>query len=215
MSCQRCRSALCVLALVTLVGAAPDTSRNGRVELPPEIRAYYDSLLHLPDSALRELSEASGQSPAMLRRFAWRLLFAPESIYAGPDDAHRTDAEMKATFLAHEREFERLVRMFRADSAFDRIAAPGWRTPNAPRRLSAARQQEYDGLFATLGVRMIIRESPGHFLLRTTTVWTFDRRGYAWSSQPPRRLVDHETVGCDDCCRRLKGPWYIYYQSSS
>lgn len=215
MPSERHRSALCVLAIVTLVGAAPDTTRDARFALPPEMRSYYDSLLHLPDSALRELTEVSGQSPAMLRAFARRLLFAPESLYAGPDSAHRSDAEMKATFLAHEPEFELLVRMFRADSAFDRVAAYGWRTPNAPRRLGAARQEEYDRLFASLGVRLIIRESSEHFLLRTTTVWTFDRRGYEWSSRPPRGLVDHESVGCDDCCRRLKGPWYIYFQSTS
>jgi hypothetical protein len=212
---ERGRSALGVLALVALLGAAPDSTRDGRFELPPDIRSFYDSLLTLPDSALRELTDVTGQSPAMLRTFARRLLFAPESIYAGPDSAHRTDAEMTATFFAHEREFERLARMFRADTAFDRVAAPGWRTPNPPRRMPAARQQEYDRLFALLGVRAILRVAPEHFLLRTTTVWTFDRRGYEWSPRPPRRLVDRETLECDDCCRRIKGPWYVYFQSSS
>lgn len=67
MSFERRHSALGLLAMVTLIGAAPDTSRHARFELPPEIRSYYDSLLHLPDSALREFTEVSGQSPAMLR----------------------------------------------------------------------------------------------------------------------------------------------------
>jgi hypothetical protein len=154
-------------------------------------------------------------SPARIREFSRRLLYAPESIYAGPDSAHLSDAQMKAAFLARERDFERLVSMFRADSSFDRVASPEWRTPNPPRVMPAARQAEYDRLLGRLGVRVIQREARDRFVLRTTTVWTFDRRGYAWSAKRPWSVQEHETVGCSECYRRLKGPWYIFFRSTS
>ena len=206
------------LTLVTLVGATPGPSRERVGELSPEIRRYYDSLLALPDSLL----QAPGAPPAMsgpwLRRFARRLLYAPESLYAGPDSVHRTDAEMRASLVTHEREFDWLVRMFRQDSSLQRAVPSEWRTPNAPEALTAARRREYDRLLTSLGVRMMLREANGLILLRTTTVWTFDRKGYAWAPKPPRPIVDRETTqggGEWVVYRHLKGPWYIYFQPSS
>ena len=204
-----------VLALVTLLGAAPDTSHAPQGVSPEEARAYYDSLLRLPDSLLLIPGAPAMMSPARIREFARRFLYAPESIYAGPDSAHLPDARMKAAFEAHERQFERLVRMFREDAGFDRIASPEFRTPNPPQRLAPARQRQYDRLLETLGVRVIVREAPDRFLLRTTTVWTFDRRGYLWSPRPPAPIVEHETLGCSECYRRLKGPWYVFFWSTS
>jgi len=214
MRTRRTFGAMGALALVTLVGAAPDSGQVRDVSWE-EVRAFHDSLLHLPDSLLRIPGAPGYMTPSWIRQFARRFLYAPDSIYAGPDSAHRTDAEMKAVFMARERDFERLVRMFQADSAFDRIESPDWRTPNPPKVVPAARQAEYDRLFRRLEVRLIEREKPNRFVLRTTTVWTFDRRGYVWSPSPPWSVREHETVGCDECYRRLKGPWFIYFRATS
>jgi hypothetical protein len=210
---MRLLGVLCALAFITVAGAAPNPPHD--FQLPDSIRVYYDSLLRLPDSLLVIPGAPAAMSGSALRTFARHMLYAPESIYAGPDSAHRTDAEMKADFLAHEVDFEQLVGMFQADTGVQVVEVPEWRSPASPARIPASRQQAYDRLLRRTGVRMIVREARGRFLLRTTTVWTFDRRGYAWSPKPPTPLVQDETVGCDDCYRRLKGPWYIFYRASS
>lgn len=207
-------SGMVPIAVVALTGAAPDSVRGHAVFGP--MQRQMDSLMALPDS---EWSVPPGVNRQELIRFMRRMYRSPDSTFAGPDSAHRTDAQMKADFLAHERDFQRLLEMFRTDSTLERVSAPDpMFTPPSP--LPAERQKAYDRLFAKLGVRMIVRERGDLILLRTTTVWTFDRRGYAWSSRVPDRLVDRETTtvgstGPFRVYRRLKGGWYIFYQSSS
>src|SRR5262245_3558364 len=182
------------LALGALTAAAPDSSRGPGIGLTPEIRHFYDSLLTVPDSLLGIPGAPGAIPPSQLRAFARHLLYAPESTYAGPDSAHHTDAQLEARFMARESDFERLARMFRQDSTVDRVTAPEWAAfPEKP--LPAARRRDYDRLMAATGVRMLVRTARDRFLFRTTTVWTFDRRGYVWSVRTPSPVVRDETTG--------------------
>jgi hypothetical protein len=203
------------MGVATMGSTADSTGRYPS----PEQKRMFDSLAALPDSAW-EIPEGTGLSRQAIIEFYRRLARNPDSLYAGPDSAHVPDSLMAARFRRHASDFERLRRMFVADSAFDRV----WRSDQGlgyePSALPPRRQAEYDRLLSMLGIRLLVRES-GTILFRTTTVWTFDRKGYVWSARPLKPLVEDETTskahyGAWRVFRALgmRG-WYIYFQSSS
>lgn len=70
-----------------------------------------------------------------------------------------------------------------------------------------------------LEVRMLVRLETGTVLLRTTTVHTFDRRGYAFARRAPARLVTKETLQSGNgpviVYRHMKGQWYTCFQETT
>jgi hypothetical protein len=178
---------------------------------------WRDSMLALPDSVL-----VPDSMPGVSRRasvdFMRRMLRSQDSTFAGPDSRHHSDAEMRRAFQRHERDFERLLAMFRADSSLWRIHAPDPAFYTPATALSAERQQRYEQLLVKLGIRMMVREDGEAVLFRATTVHTFDRKGFVWTPQPDGPVVERETTRPSDAFRayrRLKGNWYIYFQPSS
>lgn len=205
--------------------AAPDSTSalGGR---------YIDSLKTLPDSVLIPPGSMPDRDREQTLEFMRRMFRAPESTYVGPDVTHRSDLEMTKAFNAHRREFDQLVAMFTADSTVDRIMDPnwGWNPSWLPHPVAEARWNEYQRLFAVTGVRMLARDEAGDFdrsaaskaskviLLRTTTIHTFDRKGYVYSTKPLTPLINHETTletSAFVVYRLLAPRWYIYFQPMS
>lgn len=179
--------------------------------------AWRDSMLALPDSVL-----VPDSMPGVSRRasidFMRRMFRSQESTFAGPDSRHHNDDEMRRSFQRHERDFERLLAMFQADSGLWRIHAPDPMFYTPATGLPPARQQHYEQLLEKLGLRMLMREDHDVVLFRATTVHTFDRKGFAWTQHPDGPIVERETTtpsGAFRAYRRLKGNWYIYFQPSS
>jgi hypothetical protein len=174
-----------------------------------------DAEITMPDSVLQWVGMTREQFVNMGLRF---VTLPPESLFKGPDAAHRSDAEMATSFFAREKDFQRLVAMFRADTSFDRVFVRSWDFSQEMRRLPPGRYAEYERLFARTGVVMVVREDD-LVLLRTTTVHTFDRKGYAWSMRPVSPIVRDETTVAGDGAWRvfkpLKPRWSIYFQESS
>ena len=94
----------------------------------------------MPDSVL----DWVGMSREEFVRMSLRAATSPESIFMGPDRAHRSDAQMSAQFLAHEADFLRLLTMFQADTAFDAITTRTWDFSQTMKRVPSERYAEYD-----------------------------------------------------------------------
>jgi hypothetical protein len=210
------RSLILALALGVAIAAAAEEHPRVDPRFPEPTRRMLDSLMALPDEQWEVPPGVDRKTFIELMR---RMARAPDSMYVGPDSAHRSDADMRRFFDLHEKDFVRLVGMFEADSTVERITGPDFPIYRPPSGLPPSRQKDYDALMHRLSVVMLVRNPGGLIQLRTTTVHTFDRRGYAHSRRPPVPLVETETLrqgrGVTPVYRRIKGNWFTYYQEAS
>jgi hypothetical protein len=201
-----------VLALPILAQAQGWTPSGDRTRDSLDIAREAERMM--PDSVLKWV----GMSREEFVRQGLLAATSPESLFMGPDKAHRSDADMKAHFLAHERDFLRLLAMFQADTSYHRIFVRHDDFSQAMKRVPRARYTEYERLMARTRVVMLIREGD-LILLRSTTVHTFDRKGYVWSPRPQKPVVSGETHevanGHWRVFKPLKPGWSIYFQPSS
>jgi len=146
-------------------------------------------------------------------------------LFVGPDREHRTDAEMAELFRTHGQDFERLVAMLRADSTVDFVVAHDpWSGP-PPNSLPRSRSDEYKCVMRPLHVVSISRESHDVVVFRSTTTYTFDRKGWLWSGPaiepcacgdvPSAETTDPRNSALVRAHKPIAPHWYIYYQTSS
>ena len=110
--------------------------------------------------------------------------------------SHKSDAEMKANFKAHQKGFETLLRMIKEDMGLERVDDT-WTRPADPATIKVSRERiaAYRTLFKEVGIPRGIeaydleRRSVSFLASTQGTTVAGSVKGYVWCEIPPDGLV--------------------------
>ena len=152
------------------------------------------------------------------------MLLAALASMLSCSEARPSDSQMEQTLNKHEAEFNRLVSMFKEDSALESVS-PDKAYSSAQKKveveLPKERMQEYRSLFKRLGLSYMSRGHDGSITMEAWTKSSFassERKSYIYTESPPPSL-DSSLDGLGKtwegfAYKHVKGNWYLGFDRS-